>query len=133
MDKFKKDREKGQALIESVFFFPFVIAVLIAMLFEARWFLIHQKLLQEVREGAFLYSSGHFTASFVSQRLQQNAIHGFPRLDPQYLSIYVGHSRATASWIFDLDEVRLRYKTLEESCTIKHAPSYYDIRELLPL
>jgi hypothetical protein len=131
--------ESGQALIEAVAFFMTLILMVVCMLGFTKWFMVKQKMLMAVRQGALLYSSGRVTEEEVRQRLTQYLTSGSPSLVQNRLTIDVGGYTMLNPFSLNdqLDIVRIRYKSqspwysftnlnpnLEEKCIIKHAATY---------
>jgi hypothetical protein len=127
--------KRGQALVESIPILMVMAGILGALVMLTQWFLIRQKLLIAVREGAMLYSSGRHTASEVDFRMRRYLESGSLPLNPKRLQLRIGRSSVRGSTMAHLDEVRASYRPgnwlqrrfqqiMEEKCVIKHAPHY---------
>ena len=126
---------RGQALIESIPYVLIFAGFAGALFLFSEWFLIRQKLLLVAREGAMLYSSGHMTRQAVRRRMMHELTQGSPKLSAEGIAIVVGRAEGWQAHVFFLDRIGIQYRlrgsllryftpTLEESCTIKHAPHY---------
>jgi hypothetical protein len=127
---------RGQTLLEWVVLFPLFFSFFLGCVSFAQWFLIRQQLILAVHEGALLYSSGRMEIPEVKRRMQLTLRRGHPALDVPADQIYIGRSDAGQARRFQLDRISVTYhpgepilrffqiKTMEESCTIKHAPPY---------
>src|SRR5689334_1077492 len=101
----------GQALIETVVLFMVLIGMVVCLLGFTKWFLVKQKLLLAVRQGAMLYSSGRVTESDVRQRLIQFLTTGSPVLVQNRIAIEIGsYNKSQFQWFGkQLDIVKIRY------------------------
>lgn len=130
-----KDHKSGQALIEYALLLPLYGVLIVGILAFGQWFVIQQEMISVVREGALLYSSGRIEAGEVASMMRQSFLHSYPALNVPLQQITVGRSHDSQARNYQLDEVRVTYSPtllmtrfkfvkLEESCVIKHAPSY---------
>jgi Flp pilus assembly protein TadG len=128
----------GQALIEVAMFFMAFSVLLAGFCSFTKWIAVRQKVLLAAKQGALLYSSGHYREPDVRQVMLKYLETGSPELDPSAVTISIGRKRGAVAWSFELDEVRVRYAKpggwhdvlkidfdVEEACVIKHAPHYW--------
>lgn len=119
--------ESGQALIEWVLLAPLFAMLTALALIYGQWFVIRHRLLLAAREAALLYSSGRVSSAQTKNLVRQALRRGFPSLDVPLNDIFVGRRNGFQARLFQFDEARVRFrkfKTMEESCVIKHAPPY---------
>jgi hypothetical protein len=126
----------GQTLVEWVVLFPLFFILFLGCVSYAQWFMIRQQLILAVHEGALLYSSGRMRIPEVKHRIKQTLERGHPALRIPEDQIYIGQSSDKQARLFQLDRITITYhpsqlilrffriQTMEESCTIKHAPPY---------
>jgi len=133
---------RGQALIEWAVIVPLFMLLFLGLYAFAQWFLIRQQLIMVVREGAFLYSSGRIPKDKVISVMHLAFQKGHPGLNIPTSNIYVGQSSDSQAFRYQLDRIAVKYhptqpilrlfpQDMEESCTIKHAPSYWEIMSVL--
>jgi hypothetical protein len=131
-----KTQASGQALVEFAFLLIPYITLISAIVAFGQWFVIRHEMIVSVREGALLYSSGRITADETRALMQNSLRKGSPSLIVPDKDIYVGRHSGFQARLFRLDEVRLvyhptllmnvwRFKDMQETCVIKHAPSYW--------
>jgi len=131
-----KPFESGQALVEWVCLLSLYIMLFSAIVAFGQWFAIRHELIAAVREAAFIYSSGRIKPDETKSLVQQNLLKGSPALDIAIGDIHVGQHTGFQARLFRLDEVRIvyhpmglmkvwRFGDMEETCVIKHAPSYW--------
>jgi len=126
---------KGQALIETAALFLVLTGLLECMLGFTQWFTLRQKMLLAAREGALLYSSGHFKSDEVKQMVNDFLQSGSPQFNPARLHVELSGNLLYKA--FQLDCFTVRYDAtsrwmdvlgmdthLEEKCTVKHAPQF---------
>lgn len=138
---------RGQSLIEAALFFT-VLAPLIGMLLGfTAWFQTREKLILAAWQGAQLYSSGCISPAEVDRQLREFLTTGTPMLDRTRIQIKLGRASGPSAIYYHLDKVSISYRspqpwhrllnlsqTLEESCTIAHAPHYWDpLMDLFPI
>jgi Flp pilus assembly protein TadG len=129
---------RGQALVEVAAFFMAFAVLMAAFCSFTHWIAIRQRLLLAAKQGALLYSSGHYRQTEVKAVMRDFLKTGSPALDPANVSISIGRKSGAIAWTFELDEVRVRYTrprgwhrvlllgtSLEEVCVIRHAPRYW--------
>jgi|GEM_PF-1973996 len=130
---------RGQSLIEAAFFF-LVLAPLIGMVLGfTHYFQIREKLVMAAWDGAVLYSSGCVSPAEAHAQVRTFLITGSPALDPAAITISRQRLTTMEGIYYQLERVTVRYQspkrwhtllnlplTLEETCTIKHAPHYWD-------
>jgi hypothetical protein len=104
---------------------PLYAGLFAAMAAFGQWFAVRHQLIAAVREGAFLYSSGRLTAEETRAAIQESLRKGFPALTVSTDGISIGRCRGFQATLFRLEEVRVVYKNMEETCVIKHAPAYW--------
>src|SRR5262249_42095868 len=101
-----KTKNHGQALVECMAF-TFAMALLLSVTVSfTKWFLIRERLLLAVREGAILYSSGHFRPSQVQDRLTHFLTMGIPALEASALRFSIGPAQGLQAQAFGLDEIK---------------------------
>jgi hypothetical protein len=132
----RRDRQKGQALIEWFLLFPLYFSIFMATWVFGQWFLVRQQLIMGCREAALLYSSGRLTAPEVNVIVRQSLAKGRPGLDSRCIVIRLGRASGWQAVFYNLDEVSVTFtgtllihrftkkKPMEETCVIKHAPAY---------
>ena len=120
-----KRSESGQALMEWAILLPLYVGLFAAMAAFGQWFAVRHQLIAAMREGAFLYSSGRLTADETRAEIQESLRKGFPAVNVSADHISIGRRQGFQATLFRLDEVRVVYKNMEETCVIKHAPSYW--------
>lgn len=137
---------RGQSLIETAIFLCLFVPLIGGFVEFTRAMQIRQKLLLAAWQGAELYSSGCLAKPVVERRLMNFLVNGRPKLDPQGVRIHMGRLTTPVGLTFQLDEIKVSYtprrpwhrllglpRTLEETCTIKHAPHYWDpVHQYLP-
>lgn len=130
---------RGQALIETAVFFLALSVLLGGLAGFTKWIAVREKLLLAAREGALLYSSGHWQRSEVEDRMRQFLTNGSPPLNPDGIQVSVHPlSGSIMGWFSGLDESDAQYTppggwnyllganpTIKEKCVIKHAPQYW--------
>lgn len=131
-----KRPESGQALVEWATLLPLYVGLFAAMAAFGQWFAVRHQLIAAVREGAFLYSSGRLTADETRAEIKESLRKGFPALEITDDGISIGRRHGWQAGLYRFDEVRVVYpassvmkrfrlKDMEETCVIKHAPSYW--------
>jgi len=134
---YRRLNQQGQALIEWALLMTLFVPLFIAMVAFSQWFVIRQRMIQVVREAAFLYSSGRMERAEVQQWMRRDFLVGSPSLKIPWVDLEVGSSGDSEQTFMQLDRVRVRFhptslllryfqNTMEESCVIKHAPKYGD-------
>lgn len=128
---------RGQALIETAVFFMALAVLLGGMAGFTKWFSVRQKLLLAAKEGALLYSSGHWQRGEVEMRMRQFLMAGSPPLNPDGIQVSVHPLSGKMAWFWELDESVAEYAPpggwnyllganpkITEKCVAKHAPHY---------
>jgi hypothetical protein len=127
--------ESGQALIEWALLLMLFGQLFVALAVFSEWFVVRQELMAATKEGALLYSAGRLEIPEVKRLMQRALQRGRPALTIPLDDIFVGPSDDNQAAFMQLDKVSVRYRprqfllryfanSLEESCVIKHAPSY---------
>src|ERR1700690_4020927 len=125
----------GQALIETAVFFLALAVLLGGLAGFTKWFSVRQKLLLAAKDGALLYSSGHWQRSEVEARMRQFLIAGSPPLNPDGVQVSVHPLAGPWAWYWELDECVAEYAPpgdwnyllgadpkITEKFVVKHAP-----------
>ncbi len=128
---------RGQALIEVTTFFLALSVLLGGLAGFTKWFAVRQKILLAAKEGALLYSSGHWRKAEVEARMRQFLVTGSPPLDPGGIRVSVHPLSGIKAWALELDECAVEYTPpsgwnyllgvdpkISEKCVVKHAPHY---------
>ena len=131
-------KNEGQALIETAVFFLAMSVLLAGLAGFTKWFSVREKLLLAAKEGALLYSSGHWERSEVEGRMRQFLTAGSPPLNPAGIVVSVHPLKGVMAWTWELDESVAEYTPpggwcyllgadpkISETCVIKHAPHYW--------
>ena len=129
---------KGQALIETAVFFLALSVLLTGLAGFTKWMAVREKLLLAAKQGAFLYSSGHWEKAEVENRMRQFLTSGSPPLNSSGIRVSVHALSGINAWFWELDESVAEYtppggwcyllgapSTIKEKCVIKHAPHYW--------
>lgn len=130
--------ERGQALIETAAFFLALSVLLGGLAGFTKWMAVREKLLLAAKEGALLYSSGHWQRVEVEDRMRKFLMAGSPPLHPDGIRVSVHPLKGLRSQFWGLDESVAGYAppggwsyllgadpVILEKCVIKHAPSYW--------
>ena len=128
----------GQALIETAIFFLALSVLLGGLCGFTKWIAVREKLLLAAKEGALLYSSGHWERAEVEERMRRFLMAGSPSLNPDGIHVSVGPVAGVNAWTWELDQSVAQYTppggwhyllcadaTITEKCVIKHAPHYW--------
>ncbi len=129
---------RGQALIETATFFLTLSVLLGGLAGFTKWIAVREKLLLAAKEGALLYSSGHWQRAEVEDRMRQYLIAGSPPLNPDGIKVAVHPLAGIPNHYLELDESVAEYTppggwnyllgadpTITEKCVIRHAPYYW--------
>src|ERR1700690_1733345 len=100
----------GQALIETAVFFLALAVLLGGLAGFTKWFSVREKLLLAAKEGALLYSSGHWQRAEVEARMRQFLMAGSPPLNPDGIVVSVHPLSGLNAWTWELDESVAEYQ-----------------------
>ena len=128
---------RGQALVETAFFFLMFATLMASFLGFTKWFCVRQKVLLGAREAALLYSSGRMTVEEVQAQVRRYLTTGSPALVADRLQVDIGTYDGLQAQFLELDRITVRYTSqsrwyryvginpvMEETCIIKHAIHY---------
>jgi hypothetical protein len=129
--------DQGQALIETAVFFMALSVLLAGLAGFTKWFAARQEVMLAAKEGALLYSSGHWKRSEVEARMRQSLVSGVPQLNPEGINVSVHPKAGLGAWFWELDESVVEYTPplgwgyllgadlkISEKFVVKHAPTY---------
>lgn len=129
---------RGQALIEAAALFLALSVLLGGLAGFTQWFAIRQKLLLAAKEGALLYSSGHWRRTEVEARMRNFLVTGAPALNPRGITVSLRPLSGFMAWLGQFDECVVTYappggwhallgagRSVSERFVVKHAPPYW--------
>ena len=128
----------GQALIETATFFLALSVLLGGLCGFTKWIAVREKLLLAAKDGAILYSSGHWQKAEVEEHMRQFLMAGSPPLNPDGIRVSVGPMPGLNAWTWEFDQSMAEYTPpggwhyllgadpkMTEKCVVKHAPHYW--------
>ena len=134
----KNMTDRGQTLIETAVFFLALSVLLGGFAGFTKWMAVREKLLLAAKEGALLYSSGHWQRAEVEEHMRQYLVTGSPPLNPDGIDVSVHPLKGSPGRKWELDESMAEYTPaggwnyllgadpkMTERCVVKHAPHYW--------